>query len=251
MIELTPITDPNQLTLGIESQVLTTEQTQKLEGAKKRILDSDQRLRETLLRKRALLVNNGFEEGQDFKFSLEEVDREETVNLGSWSEPVEVAFNIKRVKGECVLLVDHYEAVADVIVQNVAGFDIENGKVECYRVVGSGRKITFRTLKEKLAERNAEVQWAMMTARNRLSVTAYTVEKYKKLAPTAEVTSSRDSTGHGTRWFTFDVVEVKFPNGNLLVVKPGVHQDQETVFKFIDVTTAGKSAVELAQYLGQ
>lgn len=251
MIELTPITDPNQLTLGIESQVLTTEQTQKLEGAKKRILDSDQRLRETLLRKRALLVNNGFEEGQDFKFSLEEVDREETVNLGSWSEPVEVTFNIKRVKGECVLLVDHYEAVADVIVQNVAGFDIENGKVECYRVVGSGRKITFRTLKEKLAERNAEVQWAMMTARNRLSVTAYTVEKYKKLAPTAEVTSSRDSTGHGTRWFTFDVVEVKFPNGNLLVVKPGVHQDQERVHKFIDVTTANKSAEELAQYLGQ
>lgn len=251
MIELTPITDPNQLTLGIESQVLTTEQTQKLEGAKKRILDSDQRLRETLLRKRALLVNNGFEEGQDFKFSLEEVDREETVNLGSWSEPVEVTFNIKRVKGECVLLVDHYEAVADVIVQNVAGFDIENGKVECYRVVGSGRKITFRTLKEKLAERNAEVQWAMMTARNRLSVTAYTVEKYKKLAPTAEVTSSRDSTGHGTRWFTFDVVEVKFPNGNLLVVKPGVHQDQERVHKFIDVTTANKSAEELVQYLGQ
>jgi hypothetical protein len=251
MIELTPITDPNQLTLGIESQVLTTEQAQKLEGVKKRILDSDQRLRETLLRKQDLLLQNDFEKGKDFKFSLEEVDREETVNLGSWSEPVEVTFNIKRVKGECVLLVDHYEAVADVIVQNVAGFDIENGKVECYRVVGNGRKITFRTLKEKLAERNSEVQWAMMTARSRRSVTAYTVEKYKKLAPTAEVTSSRDSIGHGTRWYTFDVVEVKFSNGNLLVVKPGLHQDQETVHKFIDVTTANKSAEELAQYLGQ
>jgi len=251
MIELTPITDPNQLTLGIESQVLTAEQTQKLEGAKKRILDSDQRLRETLLRKRALLVDNGFEEGKDFKFSLEEVDREETVNLGSWSESVEVTFNIKRVKGECVLLVDHYEAVADVIVQNVAGFDIENGKVECYRVVGNGRKITFRTLKQKLAERNSEVQWAMMTARNRLSVLAYTVKKYKKLAPTAQVLTSRESTGHGTRWYTFDVVEVKFSNGNLLVVKPGVHQDQERVHKFVDVTTAGKSVEELAQYLGQ
>lgn len=251
MIELTPITDPNQLTLGIESQVLTTEQTEKLEGAKKRTADSVQRLRETLLRKRAALLLNGFEEGKDFRFSLEEVDSEETVNLGSWSNPVEVTFDIKRVKGECVLLVDHYEAVADVIVKNVAGFDIENGKVECYRVVGSGRKITFRTLKEKLAERNSEVQWQMMTARNRRSATAYTVEKYKKLAPTAEVTSGRDSTGHGTRWYTFDVVEVKFPNGNLLVVKPGVHQDQETVYKFVDVTTAGKSAEELAQYLGQ
>ena len=251
MIELTPITDPNQLTLGIESQVLTTEQAQKLEGVKKRILDSDQRLRETLLRKQDLLLQNDFEKGKDFKFSLEEVDREETVNLGSWSEPVEVTFNIKRVKGECVLLVDHYEAVADVIVQNVAGFDIENGKVECYRVVGSGRKITFRTLKEKLAERNSEVQWAMMTTRSRRSVTAYTVEKYKKLAPTAQVTAGRDSVGHGTRWYTFDVVEVKFSNGNLLVVKPGLHQDQETVHKFIDVTTANKSAEELAQYLGQ
>ena len=251
MIELTPITDPNQLTLGIESQVLTTEQTQKLEGAKKRILDSDQRLRETLLRKRALLVNNGFEEGKDFKFSLEEVDREETVNLGSWSEPVEVTFNIKRVKGECVLLVDHYEAVADVIVQNVAGFDIENGKVECYRINGNARKITFRTLKQKLAERNAEVQWAMMTARNSRSVLTYTVEKYAKLAPTAQVTTSRESTGHGSRWFTFDVVEVKFPNGNLLVVQPSYQPDQERVHKFIDVTTANKSAEELAQYLGQ
>jgi hypothetical protein len=252
MIELTPITDPNQLTLGIESQVLTTEQTQKLEGAKKRILDSDQRLRETLLRKRAQLVNNGFEEGQDFKFSLEEVDREDTINLARWNEPaVEVTFNIKRVKGECVLLVDHYEAVADVIVKNVAGFDIINGKVECYRVNGNMRKVTFRTLKEKLAERNAEVQWQMMTTRNHRSVTAYTVEKYAKLAPTAQVLTSRDCTGHGARWFSFDVVEVKFPNGNLLVVKPGVHQDQERVHKFIDVTTANKSAEELAQYLGQ
>jgi len=31
MIELTPITDPNQLTLGIESQVLTTEQQERLQ----------------------------------------------------------------------------------------------------------------------------------------------------------------------------------------------------------------------------
>ena len=252
MIELTPITDPNQLTLGIESQVLTVEQTQRLEAHKQRILDSDQRLCVTLQRKRALLVDNGFEEGKDFKFSLEEVDREETINLARWNEPaVVVTFNIKRVKGECVLLVDHYEAVADVIVQNVAGFDIENGKVECIRINGNARKVTFRTLKQKLAEKNAEVQWKMMTARNSRSVLTYTVEKYKKLAPTAEVTTSRDSTGHGNRWFSFDVVEVKFPNGSLLVVKPGVHQDQERVHKFIDVTTASKSAEELAQYLGQ
>ena len=252
MIELTPITDPNQLTLGIESQVLTTEQTQKLEAHKQRILDSDQRVRETLLRKRALLLENGFSLNDDFRFSLEEVDSEERVNLAHWNEPEVVAtFTTKRVKGECVLLVDHYQSVSDVIVKNVAGFDIENGKVECYRVVGSGRKITFRTLKQKLAERNSEVKWQMMTARNSRSVLTYTVEKYAKLAPTAQVLTSRDCTGHGARWFSFDVVEVKFPNGNLLVVKPGVHQDQERVHKFIDVTTANKSAEELAQYLGQ
>ena len=253
MIELTPITDPNQLTLGIESQVLTADQQERLEQAKQRLIDSELRLRVSLTRKRDLLLDNGFIEGKDFSFLMEEVETPVDINVNRWSEECQtVTVNVKGVKGKCMLLFDYYDKNADQIVKREAGFDIEkNGKVECWGVIGSVRRITFRTLKEKLAEKCSEAQWEMTTARNQRSVLAYTVEKYAKLAPTAQVLTSRDSTGHGNRWFSFDVVEVKFPNGSLLVVKPGVHQDQERVHKFIDVTTANKSAEELAQYLGQ
>ena len=252
MIELTPITDPNQLTLGIESQVLTAAQQERLEQTKQKLIDGELRVRTSLARKYTLLRDNDFVQGKDFVFSMEEVDTPVDVNVNHWSEERQiVTVNIKGVKGKCMLLFDYYDKNADLIVKREAGFDIENGKVECWGVTGNARKITFRKMKEKLAEKCSEAQWEMTTARNQRSVLAYTVEKYAKLAPTAQVITSRDSTGHGKRWFTFDVVEVKFPNGNLLVVKPGVHQDQERVHKFIDVTTANKSAEELAQYLGQ
>jgi hypothetical protein len=252
MIELIPITDPNQLTLGIESQVLTAVQQVRLEETKQKLIDGELRLRASLMRKRSLLLESDFVQDKDFVFSMEEVDTPVDVNVNHWSEERHiVTVNVKGVKGKCMLLFDRYDKNADLIVKREAGFDIENGKVECWGVTGSARKITFRKIKEKLAEKCSEAQWEMTTARNSRSVLAYTVEKYKKLAPTAEVTTSRDSTGHGNRWFTFDVIEVKFPNGNLLVVKPGVHQDQERVHKFVDVTTAGKSAEELAEYLGQ
>lgn len=252
MIELTPITDPNQLTLGIESQVLTADQQVRLEQTKQKLIDGELRLQASLTRKRDLLLENDFIEGRDFSFLMEEVDTPVDVNVNHWSEERHtVTVNVKGIKGKCMLLFDRYDKNADLIVKGEAGFDIEGNKVECWGVTGNARKITFRKMKEKLAEKCSEAQWEMTTARNQRSVLAYTVEKYAKLAPTAQVTSSRDTTGHGTRWFTFDVVEVKFPNGNLLVVKPGVHQDQERVHKFVDVTTANKSAEELAQYLGQ
>jgi hypothetical protein len=252
MIELTPITDPNQLTLGIESQVLTADQTQRLEEQKQRMADNDLKVRASLLRKRNLLLENGFSQDDEFKFSFEEVDDSTDVNVNSWSEERQlVTVNSRRVKGECVLLADYYDKIADVITQRKHGFDIEGNKVECYNVVGSYRKVTFRTLKEKLAEKNANARWEMMTARNSRSVLTYTVEKYQKLAPTAEVTSSRDYSKFGNKYYEFDTVIVQFENGNVLVVKPGTQPDQERVHKFVDVTTANKSAEELAQYLGR
>jgi hypothetical protein len=91
----------------------------------------------------------------------------------------------------------------------------------------------------------------MISTRNRKSVLSYTAEKYQKLAPGAEVVVGRDGTSRGRDYYSFDTVTVKFENGNLLVVKPGFKNDEESVYRFIDVTTTGKSAEELAQYLGQ
>ena len=245
------IQDPNQLTLGIENQVLTVDQIEQVESAKKRFISHSERLGASLIRKRALLLENGFVEGKDFNFFMEEVDSEFNVNVNNWREnELLVPLNLKGVEGECVLLYDRYEVTSDTIVKSKAGFEIEGNKVECYPLMGNGRKITFRTLKEKLVDKNSAAEWEMVSGRNRQSVLSYTVEKYKKLAPGAEVVVGREYNSYG-RGYSFDVVNVKFQNGNLLVVKPGFKNDEESVHRFIDVTTTSKSAEELSQYLGK
>ena len=244
------IQDPNQLTLGIENQVLTVDQIEQVESAKKRFISHSERLGASLIRKRALLLENGFVEGKDFNFFMEEVDSEFNVNVNNWREnELLVPLNLKGVEGECVLLYDRYEVTSDTIVKSNTNFEIEGNKVRCYSINNNGRKITFRTLKEKLADKNSAAEWEMVSGRNRQSVLSYTVEKYKKLAPGAEVVVGREYQSYG-RGYSFDVVSVKFQNGNLLVVKPGFKNDEESVHRFIDVTTTGKSAEELAQYLG-
>jgi hypothetical protein len=150
-----------------------------------------------------------------------------------------------------VLLYDRYEATSDMIVQSIAGFSVELNKVECHTINGNGRWVTFRKLKENLAEKNSSAQWEMSSARNNKSVLSYTAEKYRKLAPGAEVTVSREGASSGRRYYSFDTVTVKFQNGNLLVVAPRRNNDEELVHRFIDVTTANKSAEELVQYLGK
>jgi len=241
-----------QLTLGIENQVLTVDQIARVEAFKERLTKSNESTKASLLRKQALLLENGFIEGKDFSFSMEEVNEDADVNANGWNDnEVIVTVDVRRVKGECVLLYDRYETTSDTIVQSIAGFSIEQNKVECYPVNGNGRWITFRKLKEKLAEKNSGAQWEMSSTRNSKSVLIYTLEKYWKLAPKAEVTVTRDGTSRGRYYYSFDAVSVKFENGNLLVVVPGRNNDEESVHRFIDVTTANKGAEELVQYLGQ
>jgi len=245
------IQDPNQLTLGIENQVLTVEQIARVEAFKERLTKSNESLKASLLRKHALLLENGFVEGKDFFFYMEEENENADVNANGWNDAeLLVTVDVQRVKGKCVLLYDRYEVTSDTIVKANAGFEIESNKVECYPLMGNARKITFRKLKEKLAEKNSGAQWEMSSTRNSKSVLSYTIEKYQKLAPNAEVTATREYKSYG-RGYSFDAVNVKFENGNLLVIQPGNKNDEESVHRFIDVTTTSKSAEELSQYLGK
>ena len=240
-----------QLTLGIENQVLTVDQIERVEAFKERLDKNNKNLKASLLRKQALLLENGFGEGKDFRFSMEELNENADVNANGWNDnEVIVTVDVRRVKGECVLLYDRYEATPDTIVKAKASFDIEQNKVECYSINGNARKITFKTLKEKIANKNSAAEWEMISTRNSKSVLSYTIEKYQKLAPGAEVTATREYKSYG-RGYSFDVVSVKFKNGNLLAVQPGNKNDEECVHRFIDVTTTSKSAEELVQYLGQ
>jgi hypothetical protein len=244
------IQDPNQLTLGIEAQVLTAVEEVRLAEFKASNVRSNERLLSTLLAKRAFLLENGFEEGKDFTFSLTEKEADFKVNVAYWGEESkEVVYTATSVQGGCTLTYSRYNKFKDEVETRAAGFDIEKGKIECYSIVGSARKVTPKTLKEKLWDLNTEATHELQFARNKKGVVEYTVEKYQALAPEAEVTADRDHTWSNNRYREFDVVKVVYSNGSLLIVKPGVHNDQETIHKFVDAATKNLTAVELAQYL--
>ena len=200
------------------------------------------------MNKRNFLLVNGFVEGVDFEYSLKEEESGENYNVSSWGEKaLWVTFKINRVRGNCMLIYFSYDKTSDTIIQSRANFDMYEGKVECYPLMGNGRKITSKTLKEKIVYKNSAAEWEMVSTRNTKAVLKYTIEKYQKLAPKSKVTVTREERyGH-----YFDAVNVKYENGNLLIVQPGRKNDEESVHRFIDVTTTSKSAEELAQYLGQ
>lgn len=241
-----------QLTLGIENQVLTVDQISRLNDRKESILKDNVKMKTRFINTRNLLLENGFIEDVDFEYSLKEIEREENYDVTGWREDdLYVTFNTKRVQGSCMLIYFRYDKTSDTIQKSRASFDLYEGKVQSYTINGTSRKVTFKTLKVKIADLNAEAQRQMDSTRAMNSVVEYTVKKYQGLAPKAEVTVTRESRGSYNRTTYFDAVSVKFENGNLLIIKPGRNNDEESVHRFIDRTTTNKGAEELAQYLGK
>ena len=244
------IQDPNQLTLGIEAQVLTAVEEARLAEFKASNIRSNERLLSTLLAKRAFLLENGFEEGKDFTFSLTEKEVDYTVNVGYWNEErKEVVYTATSVQGGCTLTYSRYNKFKDEVETRAAGFDIEQGKIECYSIVGSARKVTPKTLKTKMEDLNIQAKNDDTYFNNAKSVIEYTIEKYRNLIPDAQVTEGRDHVKYGNRYHELTTVRVNYSNGSVLVLKPGVFKDQESVHKFVDAATRNLAAVELAEYL--
>ena len=245
--------DPNQLTFGIETQVLTAVEEARLAEFKAANIRSNERLLSALLAKRAFLLENGFEEGKDFSFSLTEKEVDYTVNVAThWkADRKEVICTATSVQGGCTLLYKHFDKFKGEIVTRTAGFDIERGKMECYGIVGTSRKVTPKTLKTKMEELNFLAGNDDAYFNNTKSIVSYTIEKYRNLIPDAQVTEDRDYVKYGSRYHEFETVKVSYSNGSLLVMKLGTLKDQESVHKFVDAATKNLTAVELAQYLGQ
>lgn len=239
-----------QLTLGIENQVLTVDQTNRLNDRKESILKDNEKTKIRFMKTRSLLLENGFIEDVDFEYSLKEIEREENYDVTGWKEDdLYVTFTTKRIQGDCMLIYFRYDKTSDTILKSRASFSLYEGKVQSYTINGSARRVTFKTLKEKIANLNAEAQWELDSTRAMKSVVEYTVKKYQGLAPKAEVVVIRESRSNYSRTTYFDAVSVKFENGNLLLIQPGRKNDEESVWRFIDRTTANKSAEELARYL--
>ena len=245
MIELTPITDPNQLTLGIESQVLTANQQLELQRCIKYANDQAERLANDLRNKRVMLLGAGFTE-DEFVFKLEETTEMRTFNLASWREPeLLVEAEIKVTKGDCAIKYNRFNGRTGQIEEQLAHFHNENGrKFSCSTLVNSYRAVKAETLKRKVVEKNQDAIMDKHAFESRNSTTTQTIEKYSKLCPTATVTTDELWMNNRTR----KVIKVTFPNGSFIDLETGYEFGRERILRFVDVKTSGLDPEQLAAY---
>jgi len=245
MIELTPITDPNQLTLGIESQVLTTEQQERLQLNVATVNSQAERLANDLRSKRALLLDGGFTE-DEFVFELKEDTEMRTFNLASWREPeVLVEAEVKYVSGGCAIKYNRFNERTGQIEEQLAHFSNEGGgKFSCSTLVNSYRAVKAETLKRKVVEKNQDAVMDKHAFESRNSTTTQTIEKYSKLCPTATVTTDEVWMHNRTR----KVIKVTFPNGSFIDLETGWEFGRERILRFVDVKTSTLDPEQLAAY---
>ena len=245
MIELTPITDPNQLTLGIETQVLTTNQQLELERSIKYANSQAERWATELRDKRALLLGGGFTE-DEFTFELKEFIEMHTFNVASWREPeVLVEAEVKVTKGDCAIKYNRFNGRTGQIEEQTARFSLEKGrKVTCTTLVNSYRAVKAETLKRKVVEMNQGAIMDKHAFELRNSTTTQTIEKYSKLCPTAIITTAEVWMNNRTR----KVIKVTFPNGSFIDLETGYEFGRERILRFVDVKTSTLDPEQLAVY---
>jgi hypothetical protein len=245
MIELIPITDPNQLTLGIESQVLTTEQQERLQLNVATVNSQAERLANDLRSKRARLLGGGFTE-DEFVFELKESTEMHTFNLASWREPEVLAeAEVKYVSGGCAIKYNRFNERTGQIEEQLAHFSNEGGgKFSCSTLVNSYRAVKAETLKRKVIEKNQDAVMNKHGFDSRKNVTTLTIEKYSKLCPTATVTTDEVWMNNHTR----KVIKVTFPNGSFIDLEMGWEFGRERILRFVDVKTSGLDPEQLAAF---
>jgi len=239
------VQDPNQLTLGIENEVLTVEQQQSLE----RMIQWDNKTAEktytALMNQRALLLGAGFTE-DEFVFELEQGVEKKTYNLNGWRDPeLLVEADVNFTNGKCVIKYNEYRGNTGKIEEAYAYFSVESGhKVTCSTLVGSYRAVKVETLKRKVIEKNQNAIYNKEYYERERSVTSKTVEKYAKLCPTATVTST--STWHMNR--NRKVIRIEFLNGSVMEIETGWEFGRERILRFVDTKTSALDPEQLAAY---
>ena len=239
------VQDPNQLTLGIENEVLTVEQQQSLQRMIHWDNKSAQDTYNALLNQRALLLGAGFTE-DEFIFELEQGVESRTFNLAGWRDPeLLVEADINFTRGRCVIKYNQFRGNTRKIEETVAHFNVERGhKVTCSTLVGSYRAVKVETLKRKVAEKNEQAIYDKAYYEREHSVTDKTVEKYAKLCPTATVTST--STWYMNR--TRKIIRVEFPNSSVMEIETGWEFGRERILRFMDAKTSNLDPEQLAAY---
>ena len=235
---------PNQLPLFAD--MLTVEQEQRVADAKTSATKQMQRQKNEVLQKMKMVIDAGFSPAQ-YGYSTDCKKLTRSINVNRWdAEPKHVEVELDQFNGNFYIIFDEYDKTKNEIIKRKAGIDISGNKMECYWLNQNSRKMKPETILANMAKAAENAKYKYDTANKIKSTVEYTINKYKKLYPDAEVKAGRGYTSGTYR--EYDKVIITFKSGSYVELEIGTTPDREYVLTKYDAVFKSLSINEVMDY---
>ena len=240
-------TETMQLDL-FEGKVLTTEQRLEIQQFMATRDKEVVRKQEENIKIQLLLDEAGFREGIDYinDFNIFEKTYEHEFghcyNNTEWVAEVEVM----RSSGGCQILFDSFRN--GKIEMGKSYVSREGDKLQCTSITSQYRYYKPSSLLTKLKEHNSYSLGQLESTNKKQNIIEYTVEKYTKLFPNAEVKIGSDYNRGRNNYSEFKTVIINFPSGSYVIYRLGYNNDGEYLHKKFDKVVDTLKGIDLLNH---
>ena len=124
----------------------------------------------------------------------------------------------------------------------------EGDKLQCTSITSQYRHYKPSSLLSKLKEHNDYSLIQLETTNKKQSIIEYTVEKYTKLFPNAEVKIGSDYNRGRNNYSEFKTVIINFPSGSYVIYRLGYDNDGEYLHKKFDNVVDALKGMDLLNH---
>jgi hypothetical protein len=239
---------PNQLPLFAD--MLTVEQEERVADAKASAKKQMDRDRLEVIRKATLVDDAGFT-SIHYSYSTDCKKVMRSINVNHWNEePHMIEVELDQFSGSFYILFDEYDKSKNEIVKRRAQITLWklHKYIECYALNQNSRAMKPTTILTKIAAAAETAKYKYELANKTKSNIEYTVDKYKKLYPNAEVEAGKGYNSGRGNWEEYDTITVKFKSGSYVIFKVYTTPDQEYAAKTYDAVVSKMTNTELMDY---
>jgi hypothetical protein len=237
---------PNQLPLFAD--MLTVEQEQRVVTAKADATKQMDRQRLEVIRKAAIVDAAGFTSNH-YGYSIDCIKVMREINVNSWREEYKmVEVELDHFKGNFYIVFDEYDKGKNEIIKRKASVDLRGDKMECYWLNNNSRAMKPATILANIAKAAETAKYKYEIANKTKSTVEYTVDKYQKLYPDAEVKAGKGYTSGRGNYTEFDTVTITFKSGSYVTFEVYTTPDKEYVREKVDVVFRKMSINEVMDY---
>ena len=192
-----------------------------------------------------LLIDADFVEDVEFKRNFEIGEETFERTFGWATDKYKHDVTVNTISGTVSLI--HKRFYNGQLITTTSSVSIEGDKLMCTSITPQYRAYKPTTLREKLNEYNENQQWRFDNYNKKKSILDYTLDKYSKLYPNADVKTGTLYRGRSSA----QSVLVSFPSGSWVELSLGFEKDKEMVHKKYDATVDVLKGMDLLNHFNK